>query len=165
MAEIVDITNGTTNNMMKRGSGIVFAQWLSITFWRALMSRKRIAISIEDETGMDSLVCRTFGKSPYCVIVDVDEERLIDIKVNINSLFGGSQLGLLHTLHCCGATLLLVGGMEPRVQGMLNDIGVEVVCDLAGTAKEVLGEYLSAKMISARGQYSPNMRTASAYTA
>ncbi len=119
------------------------------------MAYKKIVITTEDASGLRSPVCRKFGKSPAYVIATVDSGRILKVVSDVNRRFNGHQLGLLQTASRSGATVLLAGAMEPRVQAMFNDSGVEVVCDLHGPAEEVLERYLSPTNFPVNGRISP----------
>ncbi len=119
------------------------------------MGKRKIVITTQDPSGLKSPICRNFGKSPYYVIAEVNGKEVIETQVNANLRFNGHQMGLLHTAYHCGATVLLAGGMEPRVCGMFRDIGVDVVCELDGTAEEALFRYLLSEDVSCSGRISP----------
>ena len=107
------------------------------------MYHRKIVITTEDASGLSSPVCRKFGKSPYFVVAEVAGGEVVHTAVVANDRFSGHQMGLLHPTCRCGADVLLAGGMEPRVAEMFADMGVEVISDLNGSARDALTRYLS----------------------
>ena len=118
------------------------------------MSCRRIVITTDNDTGLRSAICRDFGKSPYYVIATLDRGEIVNVTTAVNERFRGHQLGLLQTVWRCGASLLLAGGMEPHVRSMFNDLGVDVICDLKGTASEVLENWLRPNDLHRGGRIS-----------
>ena len=72
----------------------------------------RIAISAEDNNGLDSVVSHHFGRWPYFVIVDVDEEEVQEVNVIDNPYFVGHQPGMVPAfIHSHGADVMISGGI------------------------------------------------------
>jgi predicted Fe-Mo cluster-binding NifX family protein len=101
-----------------------------------------IIVTTEADNGLESPVSTRFGRSPFYLIVRVQDGRIEAFKTEENRYFGGHQLGLMRCACCSGARVLLAGGMEPRVVGMFNDLGIEVCTDCGGDARGALQQYL-----------------------
>ncbi len=104
---------------------------------------KTIIITTDANHGLDSPVSTHFGKSPYFVVARIERGEVRGIQTCENRHFRGHQLGLMHCASRYGYDVILAGGMEPRVAGMFQDLGVEVRADCCGDAKNALDEYLS----------------------
>jgi predicted Fe-Mo cluster-binding NifX family protein len=101
-----------------------------------------IIVTTEAENGLESPVSTRFGRSPFYLIAKIRDGRVEAFKTEENRHFGGHQLGLMRFACHSGAKVILAGGMEPRVVGMFNDLGIDVYTDCDGDARGALQRYL-----------------------
>lgn len=107
----------------------------------------RIAISVEDRNGLDSLISHHFGRCPYFVIVDVEGEEVQDIQVLDNPYFEGHQPGMVpRFIHSQGADVMISGGMGRRAIGFFQQYGIEPATGGSSTVRFALDDYMGGEM-------------------
>jgi predicted Fe-Mo cluster-binding NifX family protein len=113
----------------------------------------RIAISANDNQGLESTVSAHFGRCPYFIIADADiEEKAIkSVKVIDNPHYHSHRPGQVPELISRqGAQVMLTGGMGRRAVGFFEQYGVEAVTGAAGTVGQAVQDYLNGQIRGAR---------------
>jgi predicted Fe-Mo cluster-binding NifX family protein len=111
----------------------------------------RIAISSEDKNGLDSLVSHHFGRCPYYVLVDVENQEVQDIKELDNPFFQQHQPGMVpEFIHGHGVDVMLSGGMGRRAIGFFQQYGIEIATGASGTVRSALEGYLDGQLRGAQ---------------
>jgi hypothetical protein len=78
----------------------------------------RFAISTEDNKGLESNVSQHFGRCPYFVIVDFEDEVVKEVKVVDNPFFAGHGPGQVpEYIASLEANVMICGGMGRRADG------------------------------------------------
>ena len=107
----------------------------------------RIAISVEDSNGMDSLVSHHFGRCRYFALADVKGDELQEFKVIENPFFAGHEPGMVPGfIHGQAAGVMISGGMGRRAIDFFQQYGITPVTGGSGTVQTVLNEYLGGRM-------------------
>ncbi len=107
----------------------------------------RIAISAEDNRGLDSVVNPHFGRCPYFVLVDLEGNQVRNVAVVPNPYFGHHQPGQVPAfIHSQGANVMLTGGMGRRALAFFHEYGVEPVTGAYGTVRNALEQYLNGDL-------------------
>ncbi len=107
----------------------------------------RIAISADDDRGLDSVVGPHFGRCPYYVFVDVEGRNVENVQVIANPFFGQHQVGQVPGfINQHGANVMLTGGMGHRAIGFFQQMGIEPVTGAQGTARRALEQYLGGEL-------------------
>ncbi len=107
----------------------------------------RIAVSAEDARGLESAVSAHFGRCPYYVLVDVQDEAIQATEVIANPFFGQHQPGQVPALiHEQRADVMLSGGMGGRAVAFFQRYGIEPVSGAVGSVGQAVAAYLSGEL-------------------
>lgn len=107
----------------------------------------RIAISADDERGLESVVSPHFGRCPYFVLVDLEGNQVKAVTVVPNPFYGNHQPGQVPAfIHRQGAEVMLTGGMGARAVAFFQQYGIEPVTGAYGTVRNALEQYLSGRL-------------------
>ena len=107
----------------------------------------RIAISANDNNGIESTVSEHFGRCPYFIIVDVEENAIQSVQAIDNPYYANHAPGHVpEFIHRQGAGVMLTGGMGLRAVGFFEQYGIEVATGAAGTAQQAVQAYLAGKL-------------------
>ncbi|MHB1417213.1 MAG: NifB/NifX family molybdenum-iron cluster-binding protein [Chloroflexota bacterium] len=109
----------------------------------------RIAISTEDNAGLDSTVSGHFGHCPYFVIVDLEEGQVTNVATTPNPYYSSHQPGQIPAfIHGQNADVMLSGGMGAGAINFFNSYGVAVGTGATGTVRQALEGYLNGELKS-----------------
>ena len=107
----------------------------------------RVAISVDDAQGLDSVVSPHFGRCPYYALVDVEGREVQSVQVVANPFHGQHQPGQVPAfIRSQGAHVMLTGGMGARAVGFFEQYGIEPVTGAAGTVRHALQQYLDGAL-------------------
>lgn len=91
----------------------------------------KIAISTDGD-----FVSAHFGRCPLFTIVDIEEGKVIDRKVEQNP---GHQPGAIpEFLNNLGVKCIVAGGMGMRATGLFSDLGIKVILGVSGKIDDVI---------------------------
>ncbi len=107
----------------------------------------RIAVSADDNRGLDGVVSPHFGRCPYYVLVDVADRQVRDVRAIENPYYGQHAPGVVpEFIHRQGAQVMLTGGMGGRAIAYFQQYGIEPVTGAFGSVRHALGQYLSGAL-------------------
>ena len=107
----------------------------------------RIAVSADNNNGLDSVVSPHFGRCPHFVLVDLNDHNVTDVQVVDNPYYGHHQPGQVPALiNSMGANVMLTGGMGGRAIMFFEQFGIEGVTGAYGTARQSLERYLGGEL-------------------
>lgn len=107
----------------------------------------RIAISTDDNRGLDSVVSPHFGRCPYYVLVDVEDGQVQQVRAAENPYYGQHAPGVVpEFIHRQGAQVMLTGGMGGRAIAFFQQYGIEPVTGASGTVRHALEQYLGGAL-------------------
>jgi predicted Fe-Mo cluster-binding NifX family protein len=107
----------------------------------------RIAISADDDRGLDSVVSPHFGRCPYYVLVDLEGRKVRQVGAVENPHYGHHQPGQVPTfIERQGADVMLAGGMGRRAIALFQQRGIEPVTGAAGSVRYALEQYLGGAL-------------------
>ncbi len=107
----------------------------------------RIAVSADDNNGLNSVVSPHFGRCPYYVLVDLEEREVKQVNGVANPYYDHHQRGQVPGfIHSQGADVMLTGGMGRRALGLFEQCGVEAVTGASGTVRHALERYLGGEL-------------------
>ena len=99
----------------------------------------RIAISVDDDRGLDSVVAQHFGRCPYYVFVDIEQDQIQEIEVLANPYFANHSPGQVPAfIHQQGADMMIAGGMGGRAIMLFQQMGIQAYTGAAGTVQQAL---------------------------
>jgi predicted Fe-Mo cluster-binding NifX family protein len=107
----------------------------------------RIAVSVDDQHGLESAVSPHFGRCPFYVLADLGEREVKSLQTVINPFFKQHQLrGIPRFIHSYGAKVIITGGMGRRDIELFQKYGIEPVTGSVGTVAQVLKKYLDGSL-------------------
>jgi predicted Fe-Mo cluster-binding NifX family protein len=107
----------------------------------------RIAISAENNDGLDSQVSHHFGRCPFFVLVDVEGDTIKRTDVIQNPFASNHQPGMVPGfIHEQGADVMLSGGMGRRAMGFFEQYGIRPATGASGSVGQTLQRYLEGGM-------------------
>lgn len=110
----------------------------------------RIAISADDDNGIDSVVSPHFGRCPFFVLVDVEDGRIGAVHVEKNPYYPDHQPGQIPGfIGGLGANVMMAGGMGRRAIMFFDQLGIEGVTGAHGSARQAIERYLGGGLAGA----------------
>jgi predicted Fe-Mo cluster-binding NifX family protein len=110
----------------------------------------RIALSIENNNGLDSTVAHHFGRCPYFALVDVNGKEVEALNIVANPFFANHQPGQVPGfIHSHKADVMLSGGMGGRAIQFFRQYGIEAATGASGTVRSALEKYLGGDLSGA----------------
>jgi predicted Fe-Mo cluster-binding NifX family protein len=107
----------------------------------------RIAISADNKGGLDSVVSPHFGRCPYFVLVDVEDQEVRAVCEVDNPYYGNHQPGQVPALiSSLGANVMLTGGMGGRAIMFYEQYDIEGVTGAYGTVRQSVERYLGGQL-------------------
>jgi predicted Fe-Mo cluster-binding NifX family protein len=107
----------------------------------------RIAVSAEDNNGLDSIVSPHFGRCPHFVLVDMDGQAVKAVSVVDNPYYGNHRPGQVPAfINGHGVNVMLTGGMGHRAIAFFEGFGIRPVTGAAGTVRQSLERYLGGAL-------------------
>jgi len=110
----------------------------------------RIAISTDDQNGLESVISPHFGRCPHYVLVDMDGRQVLEVAAVENPYFAQHQPGQVPGfIHNHGVNVMITGGMGRRAIGFFEQYGIEAVTGATGTVQQTLQRYLGGNLSGA----------------
>lgn len=107
----------------------------------------RIAVSADNNEGLNSTVSPHFGRCPHFVLVDVEDQEIRDVQSVDNPYYGNHQPGQVPGFIAShGANVMLTGGMGGRAIMFFQQYGIEGVTGAYGTVKQAVEHYLGGQL-------------------
>jgi predicted Fe-Mo cluster-binding NifX family protein len=107
----------------------------------------RIAISAENQNGLDSPVSPHFGRCPCFILADVEGQEVKTVTVVDNPYYGNHAPGQVPGfIHSQGANVMLAGGMGRRAVSFFQQYGIEAATGASGTVRQALQGYLGGEL-------------------
>ena len=107
----------------------------------------RIAISAQENNGLESAVSHHFGRCPFYVLVEVNGQDIQDFEVVSNPYFHGHEPGMVPAfINDQNVKVIISGGMGRRAIGFFEDYGIETATGANGTARQALERYFNGEL-------------------
>ena len=107
----------------------------------------RIAISVEDNRGLESVVSPHFGRCPHYILAEVEGQEVKTVQAVDNPYHGQHAPGKVPGfIHSQGVDVMLTGGMGRRAIGFFEQYGIEAVTAASGTVRHALESYLGGQL-------------------
>jgi predicted Fe-Mo cluster-binding NifX family protein len=105
----------------------------------------KIALAAEDNRGLEAIISQHFGRCPYYILADVENDKIGEVKALENPFYGShGQPGEVPAfIRSIGAQVIIAGGMGPKAIGFFEQYGIQVATGVSGAVQEVLQLYLS----------------------
>jgi predicted Fe-Mo cluster-binding NifX family protein len=112
---------------------------------------KRIAISANDDRGLESEVSGHFGRCPYFVIAEIEKSTIKSIKAIDNPFYHSHRPGQVPAfIRKHNVDVMLTGGMGHRAVGFFQQYGIQPVTGASGTVHQTLHRYLNGELSEAQ---------------
>ncbi len=107
----------------------------------------RFAISTDDNKGLESFVSQHFGRCPYFVLVDLENEAVEEVKVVDNPHYAEHGPGQVpEFIASLGANVMISGGMGRRANVFYENYGIKTATGASGTVTEALSNFQDGKL-------------------
>ena len=108
----------------------------------------KIAFASEDDQGLRATLCTDLGRCPYYTVVDLDGDKVWDVKILSNPYQTSQAPGMVPVfVKSQGAQVIIAGGMKPQVVELFDEFEIEVVTTRAqSTLKDILMAYLRGEI-------------------
>jgi len=107
----------------------------------------RIALSADNNDGLDSVISPHFGRCPFYVFVDVDGQEVTSVTAEPNPFYAQHQPGAVPGfINDRGVNVMLTGGMGRRAVDFFGQFGIEAVTGASGTVRHALEQYLGGEL-------------------
>jgi predicted Fe-Mo cluster-binding NifX family protein len=111
----------------------------------------KIAISVDEDKGLNSVVSHHFGRCPYYLLANVEQREIQDVTTVANPFFAQHQPGQVPGfIHSQGAQVIITGGMGRRAIGFFQQFNIEPVTGAFGSVQQVLEKYLNGGLRDAQ---------------
>jgi C_GCAxxG_C_C family probable redox protein len=110
----------------------------------------RIAISAENNQGLNSQVSHHFGRCPYFILVDVEDQEIKAVTGVENPHAQNHRPGQVPDfIHSQQATVMISGGMGRRAVDFFQQYDIQPVTGATGTVDQTITSYLSGALTQA----------------
>jgi len=105
----------------------------------------KIALTLENNNGLESILSMHFGQCSYFYIADIENNEVKNWKVIINAGQHGKGCAAVNELMNQNVTHLIAGGMGRGALLKFAEAGVKVYSG-AGTVKEALDAFINGRL-------------------
>lgn len=107
----------------------------------------RIAVSADNNDGLDSVVSPHFGRCPYFILVDLDEREVQQVNAVENPYYSSHQPGQVPGfIQSQEAHVMLTGGMGRRAISFFQQYDIQAVTGASGMVRHALEQYLGGAL-------------------
>ena len=108
----------------------------------------KIAVATDDNMGLDAIVSHHFGRCPYYIVVDVDDDEIKDVEAVKNPFYEshGQSGEVPNFIHSLGVEVIISGGMGPKAIGFFQQLGVKAFTGASGIVGDVIKNYISGQI-------------------
>ncbi len=111
----------------------------------------RVAISIDTNDGLDSIVAHHFGRCPFFALVDVEGDEIKAVEVVENPHYAHHQPGMVPGfIHEHNANVMISGGMGRRAIDFFDQYSIQVATGADGTVRMTLDRYFKGELNGAQ---------------
>jgi predicted Fe-Mo cluster-binding NifX family protein len=107
----------------------------------------KIAVTAENNNGLESLVAQHFGHAPFFILVDVKNGELSPVQAVANPFAKAHQPGQIpEFIKYLEANVILSGGMGGQAIKFFKQAGIKAATGASGTVRQALDQYLADKL-------------------
>ncbi len=111
----------------------------------------QIAISLEENNGLDSGVSTIFGRCPYFIFID-PENGEFTIKENAaKAASGGAGIQAAQMVVDQGAGAVISGNLGPKAQAVLSAANIAVYQFKEGSVQQALADFIQNNLTALSG--------------
>ena len=102
----------------------------------------RIAVSAENDNGLESTVAQHFGRCPFYILIDIEDGEVKAVQGVKNPHFESHQPGMVPGfINDQKVNVMISGGMGKRALQFFEEFGVGTATGAAGTVEKALVAY------------------------
>jgi predicted Fe-Mo cluster-binding NifX family protein len=110
----------------------------------------KIAVTAENNNGLDSVVAQHFGHAPFFILVDVENGEVTTTQGVANPFVNGHAPGQVPGfIKEQSANVMLSGGMGGRAIQFFEQVGIQAATGASGTVRQSLENYFGGKLTEA----------------
>ena len=110
----------------------------------------KIAVTAENNIGLESMVAQHFGHAPYFMLVDVENDEVTSTQGIANPFAENHQPGQIPGfIKQQNADVMLSGGMGGRAIQFFEQYGIKTATGAAGNVRQALENYFGGKLSEA----------------
>jgi predicted Fe-Mo cluster-binding NifX family protein len=110
----------------------------------------KIAVTAENNNGLESTVAHHFGHAPYFMLVDVENDEVTSTQGIANPFAENHQPGQIPGfIKQQNADVMLSGGMGGRAIQFFEQYGIKTATGAAGNVRQALENYFGGKLSEA----------------
>lgn len=107
----------------------------------------KIAITAENNQGLDSIVAQHFGHAPFFILVEIEDNAVKSVQSVATPFAQGHQPGQIPGfIQQQNASVILSGGMGGRAIEFFNQVGIQAATGASGTVRQALEHYLGGNL-------------------
>ncbi|MCA2001074.1 MAG: NifB/NifX family molybdenum-iron cluster-binding protein [Chloroflexi bacterium] len=107
----------------------------------------KIAVTAENNNGLDSMVAQHFGHAPFFMLVDVENGEVSAVQGVANPFAEAHQPGQIPGfIQRQKANVILSGGMGGRAIEFFEQAGIKAATGASGTVRQALEHYFGGKL-------------------
>ena len=107
----------------------------------------KIAVTAENNNGLESVVAQHFGHAPFFILVDVENGEVTTTQGVANPFVTGHAPGQVPGfIKEQSANVMLSGGMGGRAIQFFEQVGIQAATGASGTVRQSLENYLGGKL-------------------
>jgi predicted Fe-Mo cluster-binding NifX family protein len=107
----------------------------------------KVAFASEENNGLDSTLSHHFGRCPYYVFVEIENDQIRNVEARENPYFNAHAPGVVpEFIAKQGANVIVTGGMGPQAIDWFKRLGVQPITGASGKVRDVLNDYLTGKL-------------------
>ncbi|MGM5484602.1 MAG: NifB/NifX family molybdenum-iron cluster-binding protein [Nanobdellota archaeon] len=109
--------------------------------------RMIIAFAVQENKGIDSTLARHFGRCPYYIFIDSENEGIKDIKTKENPFLANHNPGdVPKFISENRADVMIAGGMGPKAISWFNDLGINTITTTPKKIDDLLDDYFKGNL-------------------
>ena len=110
----------------------------------------KIAVTAENNIGLESMVAQHFGHAPYFMLVDVENDEVTSTQGIANPFAESHQPGQIPGfIKEQNADVMLSGGMGGRAIQFFEQYGIKTATGASGTVRQALENFFGGKLSEA----------------
>jgi len=110
----------------------------------------KIAVTAENNNGLDSVVAQHFGHAPFFILVDMENEEVTATQGVANPFVSGHAPGQVPGfIKEQNADVMLSGGMGGRAIQFFEQVGIQTATGASGTVRQALESFFGGKLTEA----------------
>jgi predicted Fe-Mo cluster-binding NifX family protein len=107
----------------------------------------RIAVSADNDMGLDSSVSHHFGRCPFFVLADVDDGEITQVTTVENPFYTNHRPGEVPAfIQAQGASVIICGGMGRRAIAEFSQRQIDAATGGSGTARTAIQGYMGGDL-------------------